>query len=198
MDIIAAGELVRHAYANTLLNVSHRFDVGGAQAFFLDDETLVIPGSNEISDYPEFNLDISKIKGDSGRFYHRGFLRHAQLVFTFAKGLQPKFVIGHSLGGASAQIVGSSLGIPTIAFASPKVLSGAKKVRGEHHVVNYQRMDDPICFMPPGKKKFRHIGKTYWMAPNTLDIGFNHKVLEYIKIIKAARTNPKLPQRWPV
>lgn len=202
LTAIEAASLITQAYAGKMKDkVKATFNVAGVQAFYLENGVLVIPGSNELSDYPEYNLDARKAKGDSGRLYHRGFLKHSQLVYTFAKGAaaggKPSFVVGHSLGAASAQIVGSSFGVPTICFASPKTISGSKRVRGEGWIANYLRMDDPVCHMPPGKRSFRHIGSKYWMAPEGIDIGINHKVSNYTKIMKEARYKTKIPQAWP-
>ncbi len=50
--------------------------------------------------------------GDSGKHaWHAGFLKHAQTVHASVSGMPepPKLIIGHSLGAASAQIVGASL-----------------------------------------------------------------------------------------
>jgi hypothetical protein len=200
MNVFDAGQLIDQAYKNKLgRKVQHKVDVAGVQAFYLKDGTLVIPGTNEKSDWTDYNLKFEAVKGDSGRYWHKGFMTHAQLVYMFAKSLKPKFIIGHSLGAASAQIVGSSMRVPTIAFASPKVLSGKTRLAGEGWVANYLRMDDTVCHMPPGlgRKRFRHVGSRYWMAPDGVNPGEDHSVKNYMEILRDERYKTMVPKDWP-
>jgi hypothetical protein len=200
LNVFKAGKLIDEAYAGKLGNkVAHQVDVAGVKAYFLKDGTLVIPGTNEKSDWTKYNLQVEPVKGDSARFWHKGFMTHAQLVYMFAKPLKPKNIVGHSLGAASAQIVGSSLKIPTVAFASPKVLSGKTRLKGEGWVANYLRMDDTVCHMPPGigRKRYRHVGSQFWRAPNEINIGGDHKVKHYMEIIKEDRFKTLVPKDWP-
>ena len=99
----------------------------GAQALMLDHNVLVIPGSNELLDWMR-NLNVynilgktykakAKAKSKTGAILHSGFNRHANLIGTFAKKHDAKFIIGHSLCGAAAQILGSWMGVPAIGFA---------------------------------------------------------------------------------
>lgn len=199
-NVFKAGALIGQAYDNKLDDkIKHQVDVAGVQAYYLTDGVLVLPGTNELSDWTRYNLSVDAIKGDSGRYWHRGFMNYAQLVFMFAKPLKPKFIIGHSLGAAAAQIVGASLKVPTIAFASPKVLSGKSKLAGEGWVANYLRMDDTVCHMPPniGRKSYRHVGSRYWMAPDGVNVGEDHKIKNYMAILKEERFETLVPKDWP-
>ncbi|SLN45302.1 hypothetical protein PSA7680_02314 [Pseudoruegeria aquimaris] len=153
-----AAETMRQIYCDpAAAEVEVSLDIRGVQVYFLKNGTLVIPGTNEFSDWFEFNFDVfgteghgfEVAQGDSGAVWHAGFLEHAQTVFSFAKPLKPKFIIGHSLGAASAQIVGSSLRIPTIAFASPRTNRGEKRFSGAGWVLNICRVDDTVCQVPP-------------------------------------------------
>ena len=199
ISVFDAGDLISKAYADKLGTlVKNQVDVNGVQAFYLKNGILVVPGTNERADWIDFNLNIDA-KGDSGRFYHGGFLKHAQMVYMFAKALRPKAIVGHSLGAASAQIVGKSLKVPTIAFASPKVLRGKTKVTGEGWVANFLRRDDTVCHMPPGigRNKYRHIGATYWMSPDGVNGGEDHRIDNYLSIMKAPRYKTSVPKTWP-
>ena len=183
-------------------------DVRGVQAEYLKDGTLVIPGTNELSDWFEFNFDLVSSSGneghgfevspgDSGARWHAGFLEHAQLVYAFAKPLKPKLIIGHSLGAASAQIVGTSLRTPTIAFASPRTHRGRTQIPGEGWVVNICRTDDTVCHVPPNFLGFRHVGSRYWISPNEVNDGEDHRMDNYIALMETKRIKDKLPATWP-
>lgn len=200
-NISNAGELIELAYSERLgPRVKKPLDRKGVQAYFLFDGTLVIPGSNEVSDYTDFNLRIRKVTHTDGRRYHNGFLSHAKAVLKWLddNSLKPTRITGHSLGAASAQIVGSTLGKPTVAFAAPKVLNGSTKVKNEGWVANFQRVDDPVCNLPLGGSSFRHIGSKYWMAsPVNEGGGLKHKVQFYLDLINDKNSNTKIPRRWP-
>jgi len=180
--------------------VKKTLDRKGVQAYYLFDGTLVIPGSNEIKDYTDFNLRVRKVKHTDGRKYHNGFLAHAKEVMKWLdeQSLTPSRITGHSLGAASAQIVGSTLAKPTVAFAAPKVLHDTPRVSGEGWVANFQRVDDPICNLPLGDEKFRHIGSKFWMSsPIREGGGLKHKVKHYLTLIDDKESNTKIPRRWP-
>ena len=131
ISLLDAADMVAETYAGTnKSDIETSIDVAGVQAVYLKNGTLVIPGTNEFADWFDFNLKFGNtstveghglevVPGDSGALWHAGFLEHAQMVYMFAKGVRPKFIVGHSLGAASAQIVGMSLRVPTVAFASP-------------------------------------------------------------------------------
>lgn len=101
-----------------------------------DRKTLVITGSSGVGDYLFYNLrplrplpkmpEIDRIcRNFPKRAYHKGFLLHAARVLEFLRkdhGADPHFIIGHSLGAAAAQILGETLNVPTICFASPQVV----------------------------------------------------------------------------
>jgi hypothetical protein len=200
MNVFEAGDLIDKAYKNKLGNkVKHTLDVDGVQAYYLHDGTLVIPGTNEKSDWKKYNLKIKAVKADEGRYFHKGFLTHSQVVTMFAKPLKPKFIVGHSLGAASAQIVGARLKTPTIAFASPKVLSGTRYFKGEGWVANYLRKDDTVCYMPPNikRKNYRHMGSIYWMGPKSFNLGEDHTLTNYMEILRDERYKTMVPQDWP-
>ena len=203
-----AADLIRDAYADALGDrVDTSIDIRGVQAHYLKDGTLIIPGTNEFSDWFDFNLQFGAespethgfevMPGDSGSLYHGGFLEHAQVVYTFAKGLRPKFVVGHSLGAASAQIVGASLGTPTVAFASPRTTKTATRLRGEGWVINVNRTDDTVAHVPPPFLGFRHMGSLYWMSPEEPNVGEDHRIDNYKDLLKLKRHRERIPQAWP-
>lgn len=209
LDLTAAADLLRDLRDRRLPGDAIRdtIDIRGAQATMLKDGTLLIPGTNEIMDWFDFNLQIGPVPidghgfelvpGDSGTLYHGGFLEHAQLIYPFAKAHQPKFILGHSLGAASAQIIGMSLRVPTIAFASPKTTKARGQLPGEGWVVNLCRIDDTVCHMPPRELGFRNLGSVYWMAPDVLDVDEDHSIEKYHLLLKLKRIRERVPIAWP-
>lgn len=200
-NVSKAGDLISLSYEDRLgPRIKKSLDRNGVQAYFLFDGTLVIPGSNEVSDYTDFNLRLRKVKYTDGRKYHNGFLSHAKQILKWLdeKSLEPSRITGHSLGAASAQIVGSRLAKPTVAFAAPKVLHGDPRVSGEGWVANFQRVDDPVCNLPLGDEQFRHIGSKFWMSsPVQEGGGLKHKVKHYLALVNDKDSNTKIPRVWP-
>ncbi len=188
-------------------DVVETIDLRGVQAAVLKRGVLFIAGTNEFSDWFEFNFDFihdgpadqhgfSMAPGDSGAVWHAGFLEHAQIVYAFAKPQKISAIIGHSLGAASAQIVGASLGIPSIAFGSPRPLQGAAKFRNEGFVLNVCRTDDTLCHLPPRFFGFRHVGSVHWLSPPAPDVGEGHSIRSYIEALEQPLP-PLFPAAWP-
>jgi hypothetical protein len=195
MRLTVAAELIQKAYDDKLGALERaRISIDGAQAMILQDGTLVIPGTNESDDWMNFNLDVSS--GDSGRKWHSGFLKHAKIVFPFAKGAGAKRVLGHSLGAASAQIVASSLGIPAICFASPRPIRGRTRFTGEHRVLNVCRFDDTVCYLPFVFLGYRQLGKVHWVSPKEPQSAGSHRLSDYLRAMKQGTANPELPDSW--
>ncbi|MCT8161206.1 hypothetical protein [Pseudoruegeria sp. SHC-113] len=201
-----AAETMRQIYYDpAAAEVQVSLDIRGVQVYFLKNGTLVIPGTNEFSDWFEFNFDVFGTEGhgfevahgDSGAVWHAGFLEHAQTVFSFAKPLKPKFIIGHSLGAASAQIVGSSLRVPTVAFASPRTNRGEKRFSGAGWVLNICRVDDTVCHVPPPFMGFQHVGSVRWMMPDEANPGQDHRIHEYIDCMAMEQNAKRIESHWP-
>ena len=179
-----------------------------AQAYMLNNGTLLITGSNGFDDYLKFNLQVFSLfgtqysvrdgpteAGASRSLWHQGFLAHARLVFKFAKPFNPKFVIGHSLGGASAQILAKSFGVPAIGFGSPRTRKkGSGRIKGEKHSLTILHKDDLVAKMPGS---FRHLGRNIRVAWANPRSGPKHAMKYYIELLTAAQGNPGLPARWP-
>ncbi|MGC1494716.1 MAG: hypothetical protein WA790_02825 [Sulfitobacter sp.] len=204
-----AADMVAETYAGTnTSDIETAIDVAGVQAVYLKNGTLVIPGTNELSDWVDFNLNLGGsgaidghgfevVAGDSGARWHAGFLEHAQMVYMFAKGVRPKFIVGHSLGAASAQIVGMSLRVPTVAFASPQTCRTRTRLPNEGWVVNICRIDDTVCHFPPKFLGFRTIGSRYWLKPDELDAEEDHKIHNYADLLKLKRIKEQVGTHWP-
>lgn len=206
--LIDAARLMDSLYDNPKrADIQHQIDINGVQALLLKQGVLVIPGTNEAFDWVRFNFEVKnllhfasenvqEIPGDSGMKYHAGFLQYARIVYAFAKSLRPKFIIGHSLGAAAAQIVGSSLRLPTIAFASPRVTRAHSRLPGEVHVLNVCRTDDFVTQVPP-IPGYRCLGNVLRITPKGVHIGEDHRMNHYISQMKKPKIAAQLPPHWP-
>lgn len=208
MRILQAARLMELGYEkNPPLRITHALNKKGVQAFLLRDKTLIVPGTNELSDWLQYNLRLSlrppKIRdlitrrGASGAIWHGGFLNHAEILYEWAAPLKPKILIGHSLGAAAVQIVGASLQTPTIAFASPSTRKGKSRFKGEGWVLNICRSDDTVCHVPPKFAGFRQVGSRYWLTPPKDNPGMDHKMEHYIRLLKHSRVSRRVPKVWP-
>ncbi|WP_172328549.1 hypothetical protein [Mangrovicoccus sp. HB161399] len=212
-DLVGAVRLCR-AYLKGKADdrIVARLDNNGVQAAVTSDGTLLIDGSNEVYDWLGINIDVFEsvarqtAMGDSGKYeWHAGFLKHAQTVFAFASGLSspPKLIIGHSLGAASAQIVGSSLRVPTIAFASPltqriRRFKKTKRPQGRHWVLNIQRADDLVCGLPPKWLGFAHVGNVLAMSPKGVHDGQDHSTKNYLNALRDGYMSKQLQKHLPL
>jgi len=208
LNMLEAAQMIADCYAGTDDDKADvRIDVAGVQATIRKDGVLVIPGTNEFSDWFDYNLNVDGtpgaghgfevVPGDSGAMWHGGFLEHAQMVYMFAKAAKPKFIVGHSLGAASAQIVGMSLRVPTIAFASPQTCRARDRMPNEGWVVNVCRLDDTVCHVPPNFLGFRTIGSRYWLKPDVIEPGEDHRIDHYMSMLKLKKVQDHVPMNWP-
>jgi len=147
MDLMDAARLVENSYKGSAHLPPIRLDISEChvvQAFLLTDNTLVIPGSNELVDYTKSNLvtgrqkiswnSMGKAAGNA--IWHRGFAGHASTMANKLGSLRPTFIVGHSLGAAAAQILGCVHGVPAIGFVSPMPRRGKTRLTHEGLVLN--------------------------------------------------------------
>jgi len=215
IPILNAAELAAQSYDITKMikkgqvpaAIKAHIDVSGAQAQMMAHGVMVIPGSNELLDWFT-NFDVYKIlgrrfarrdraKGSRGAVFHEGFLRHASRLQGFARDNGARFIIGHSLGAATAQILGTALGVPAIGFASPRVKFGSGKLKNEKLVLNICRADDLVTRVPPSEAGFRRLGQTVRLVPPQTNPGMDHSMPHYIEAIQTHVSAPGLPKKWP-
>ena len=181
-------------------------DRKGTQALMLEHNVLLIPGSNELIDWIR-NVNVYNIAGKrykaktrakskTGAILHSGFNRHAMLISAFAKEHDAKFIIGHSLDAATAQILGSWMGVPAVGFASPRVKLGPRKVQHESKILNICRLDDLVTHVPPSEVGFRRLGKTVQLVAPEANPGLDHSMPNYIKALGYETLGDKLPRTW--
>lgn len=207
MSLMDAAGLARASYKGGahLPPVRKPINEGHVQAYLLNDLTLVIRGSDELADYTKTNLVTSKARiswpgmstAAQNATWHKGFARHAQTIAQSLGSLKPKFIIGHSLGAAVAQILGCVYGAPTIGFASPRPLSGKSPLKFEARILNVVRNDDLVCRVPPATLGFRRVGNTEVMHPKKTNPGEDHSMKQYIKLLKVELADKKIVKRWP-
>lgn len=202
-----AADLIAAAYSGRLRFAAANSEPG-AQAFITHDRDLVIPGTNECDDWRRFNLQVHApanawIPGlqlvpqaDVGS-WHFGFLRHADSVYRFARIHQPRFVVGHSLGGAAAQLIGHRMRLPTITFGSPRVYKGRlSQIGGEGWVLNLCRSDDPVTGVPT-LSGFRHLGTTRRFNTGRPVSSRNHPIAKYLGLIGTTVALARIEREWP-
>lgn len=182
--------LILADYQGTLI-AHQRLDIDGVQSALVEIDGaayLLIRGSDELTDWLRnirFRPEHSFQQGVSC-WWHSGFLTYSRIVYDWAKDKDVAGVFGHSLGAACVQIVAPSLGVPGLAFASPRPLfapfsTSARPVNAAM-VTNYLRDDDWICDLPPQLLGFKHVGKTLVHRPEIRHDGEDHRIQHYLDV----------------
>ena len=184
-------------------------DHDDVQAALLDNGILLIPGSNSVRDYIKFNLRVLCIGGGryavgdkateagaSGTRWHRGFLRHAQVIHDWIEGMgqRPVMILGHSLGAASTQILSMSWQVTGIAFAAPRTLAQVGRVPGGGSCLCFNRDDDTVCAVPPG---FHHLGSVHEARTRRSVAGPDHGMWLYREALRDEQAAGRIGTHWP-
>ena len=207
IKIMDAADLAAAAYkGGQLPPVELPINEGHVQAYLLKDGTLVIRGSDEAADYTKTNLVASKVKltwagmdaAAQAARWHKGFAKHAMIVTRHMGTRRPKMVIGHSLGGAVAQILGCIYNVPAIGFASPRPLVAKSRLMAEKRILNVVRNDDIVARVPPPSMGFRWAGNSEVMHAKVTNKGEDHSMKQYIKLLKTELAEGKVVKSWPL
>jgi len=181
---------------------------GHAQAVMLKDGTLVIAGSNSAVDYLRYNFRplgagrkkmtvnaVDTARGTSGTVWHQGFLLHAREIQSWLVRINrtPKFIIGHSLGAATTQILCKGYGVPGIAFAAPRPCKARVSPIKSSKCLAILRTDDIVAKVPT---KFVHLAETIQLRPSVW-MGIKHKMTHYERILKAGIKTGQVRKSWP-
>lgn len=178
-------------------------DKDDVQAHLLTDNTLLIVGSNSINDYIRYNLRIQRLgekrlslKTVPGVTWHQGFLAHARIVHDWLveHKYTPSFIIGHSLGAASAQVLSAAYGVPAIGFAAPRPCRTASARSAAARCLLVNRTDDWVCNLAGG---FMHLGNVCPVTPRVDNSGLDHSMLHYRQAVSEGIASRSLPQVWP-
>ncbi len=188
--------------------VTHSCPDRDVQAHMLEGGILLLPGSNSVSDYRKFNLRplrLGKRKlimnadkaetGASGTAWHQGFLAYSSVIFHWLliNNLNPKFIIGHSLGAAAAQILAKSYQVPAIGFAGPRPKFSRNRVKHDRKCLLINRGDDPVPKLPTS---FFHLAKVTRISPSQNEFGLAHSMRHYRAIIDRGLEQNLLPSHW--
>lgn len=206
-----AAKIAAHSYnpqASTVLapRIDRQTNKMGAEATLLKDGVLLIPGTNSFADWVNFNLQIVLLSGarlsvrgttteagTSGTIWHQGFLRHARLIQEWIGGDKPDYIIGHSLGGATAQILSMTWNVPAIAFASPRPKKTSSTAPRSSKCLTLCRADDPVCRVI---STFQHMGVPKWLVHRRPRFGLNHNMFAYIDVLAHHAGRDHIPVRW--
>ncbi|MEM6371802.1 MAG: peptidoglycan-binding protein [Pseudomonadota bacterium] len=199
------------------LHVTKRCTVRGVEAYMLNNQCLLIPGSNGLDDYLRFNLrlwglgtrrltfreeaDKQKVDkrtklGFSRTIWHQGFLRHANKIYHWiGKNPEdwPKTIIGHSLGAAAAQILSKTWAAPAIGFAAPRPRKSRGKIKLDGLSLSICRDDDIVCYLP---SSFHRTGQTRILKHASPTSGLNHNMAAYIDALDNRKPNLGIPANW--
>jgi hypothetical protein len=192
---LQAARLISADYDGSL-EASERLDINGCQSALIElpgnPRILLIRGSDERSDWKKnFDFSPTRAPGDSGVWWHRGFLEHGRIAYAWARDKAVELVLGHSLGAACSQIVATSLDVPGMAFASPMPLWSpsalfTKRPVNEALVTNYNRTDDLVTQLPFPAMGFAHVGQVSLLVPDAPKPGEDHRIGHYIALLEAA------------
>lgn len=122
--------------------------------------------------------------GETGDEWHKGWLENAKAGALFFAGRNVAMLLGHSKGGAEAQIIAVSLGIDAMTFGAPAPL-WRRVSRALPSIVNHCRADDLVCRLPPAWLGYRRVGETVWHEPAKRHWGEDHRIGNYIEAVSA-------------
>ena len=177
---IDCAKAVEQSYKGKITGQTSKFiSPDGAEAYLRKDGLLVIPGSQGIDDYLKFNLRVgwAKMFDKKSKFrFHAGFMDHAKQLMEFARRGNVKMITGHSLGAASAQIIGATLHKDVVCFAAPKVLMRGFRAVTSAEITCINRRDDTVCKLPGWR--FKHLGTVVEMKAKGR-VGMDHSMKHY-------------------
>ena len=203
-----AAELAEASYVGKkaeVIRFQHKdsLDDREVAAHLLTDHTLLIVGSTSWRDYVYYNarmfglgrkhLKLSNVKVPVT--WHQGFMHHTRVVQDWMddKRIKPRFIIGHSLGAASTQILSANWNVPAVAFAAPRTCWTANAQRLAPKCLCINRTDDTICELPTS---FKHLGNVKSLTPSAPNRGMDHHMRNYRTIVDEGIASGKLPRVW--
>ena len=205
LKLLHAAQMVQTAYSGTVPGAAVRYQGADVTAVLHGDGTLYIPGTDSAADWIRFNLPTARVTGATfevfrGRnaakgIWFYGFLTFAASLAQAMRSTRPKRIVGHSLGGAAAQILAIHFGIPALTFGSPKPCASTGKLTGESEVLN---LVHPLDRVPgyPFSGDARHVGNRI-ILPAT-GSGYVHRVPHYMRFLQPELDAGRIKSDWPV
>ena len=206
---LEAAELIQTAYERPAdLPAARHLSIQGAEGHVLRDGTLVIPGTNQRSDWLNYNFQVhvqpqmriewlTMVPRAQLKYWHMGFMRHAENLLRHLP-RPPTRIVGHSLGGAAAQILGCHFGVPTITFGAPRVYNRKARRRNEAHIICYCRDDDRVGRVPTRVTGFRQLGHLAEIRPRRRNLGEDHRIDKYIEVLNDPVCMEGIALDWPL
>ena len=216
MDVQEAAAYAEASYAPSTHSKTKNLEVisrdeqknDDVQAHYLPQkQILLIPGTNSLADWRRYNTRVVRIgskrlkfskntteRGLANAIWHQGFMAHARAVqqWQMANKFPIRFIIGHSLGAASAQILCKCYPIYGIGFAAPRTRPFDKPLRNDKLCLLINRHDDTVCGVPD---QFHHCGVVHQMTPRR-KIGMDHSMPNYIAALPKAISDGQVPRKW--
>lgn len=205
LDILKAADRVQACYSGTLPDAAMRYLGSDITAVRTRDGTLVIPGTDSRADWIKFNLPTSRVEGRHFAVFGQspvakirwyfGFLRFAASLAQSIGTKTPDSIVGHSLGGAAAQILAIHFGVPALTFGSPKVTVEADPIPGEDQVLNLCHPEDSVTKFPFDGQA-RHVGQVFRVSAGGAT-GLVHRLPLYKKYVRPDIAASKVGATWP-
>lgn len=173
-----------------------------AHAYILRDDTVVILGTDDTDDVGDiFNMKGVPL-GDGWRpktdahlgMWSKGIIRHAASIASDLGSRRPQYFIGHSLGGAAAQLLAMHYRKPSLTFGSVKPSIGDRRYSRSleltfaHDWVRTLPQRDGFKYGTSGQRilfgKEQPANKRY------------HKIRDYRRLIPVAISKGQVPASW--
>lgn len=207
--LLAEASYSAKTHASVKNKIKDSLDEDDVEAHLLDNGVLLIPGSNSLADYLKYNLRMIGLgktryrmsddiyqEGASGTIWHQGFLAHAKVIYDWVErnNYNPTYVIGHSLGAASTQILSKSWGIAGIGFASPRTRKARGEIKNDSFCLSINRDDDMVCDLPGS---FHHMGSVHRCKAKRSVFGPDHAMKHYVKVVQEQQDARLMTEKWP-
>ncbi|MEL6582591.1 MAG: hypothetical protein AAFQ36_02050 [Pseudomonadota bacterium] len=190
--VVQQAQTILRAYKNKADFIEDDPKRGQARAYITKGGTLVIRGTDSGKDLIRFGLDFNPAHkpglGSRIKFlseytkWFPGYVEHAALMLLYVKELKPRFLLGHSMGGAACAVLGSRLRIPTLTFACPGVVDGRRRGHNSRYVLNIVRGDDWIPSLTTSIFKHKLFGDAITLSAND-DPVEAHFMKNYAKLV---------------
>ena len=204
LSLKSLAQNMRDAYFNPgQLNYKLKIKGDNALAYLTHDNTLYVVGTNDSADWFN-NLALWSVRGSRYAAFrasqvqtarwHAGFLRHAHLVVTKLGNTRPRFVVGHSLGGAVAQVLSVHYLCPGVTFGSPKACQD-NIAHSQHLNVIYKK--DPVPEWPDTGGFYSWVGSEKFLPEDGGTDWPHHNMKQYMRRVDAGLASGLLPKHWP-